>query len=137
MKKISLKTLVKKGLVTNISPLRINKNGFPYVTLLRGNSSNNLYFGKKTAEVVLGTFNVGDNIQQYLLDADVVEVPKDSRNEAQFKLVKSTSEYGSEGAFMEAFGIEEQVDFPITDFTKEFATKTAVVAVEEEVEEEA
>lgn len=131
MKKISLKTLVKKGLVTNISPLRVNKNGFPYVTLLRGNASNNLYFGKNTANVVLGTFSVGDNIQQYLLDADVIEVPEDSRNEAQFKLVKSTSEYGSEGSFLEAFGVEETTDFPITDFTKEFATKAAVVAAEE------
>jgi len=47
MKKISLKKLVQDRVVTNISGLRKNLNDYPYVTMLVGNKSQNVYLDKK------------------------------------------------------------------------------------------
>ena len=73
MKKISLKKLVQDRVVTNISGLRKNLNDYPYVTMLVGNKSQNVYFGQKTAELVADTFSENDSVLSFLSDAEVIQ----------------------------------------------------------------
>ncbi len=52
IKSVSLKKAAKFGVVRNISAVRTNESGYPYVTMLSGDKASNVYFGKKSAESV-------------------------------------------------------------------------------------
>lgn len=127
MKKISLRKLVQDRLVTNISSLRANVNGYPYVTMLTGNKSQNVYFGQKTAELVSNTFSVEDNILSFLADAEVIQTLNEA-GEVRFKLSKNAgSDYASETAMADIFGIElSSGEFDVKMFTQEFAAKEVI-----------
>ena len=127
MKKISLKKLVQDRLVTNISTLRANINGYPYVTMLVGNKSQNVYFGKKTAELVSDTFSENDNIMSFLADAEVIQTVNEA-GEIRFKLSKNAaSDYASETEMSAVFGVElSSGDFDVKLFTSEFTAKQEV-----------
>jgi len=124
MKKISLKKLVQDKVVTNISSLRVNINGYPYVTMLVGNKSQNVYFGQKTAELVSDTFSEGDSILAFLADAEVIETINEA-GETRFKLSKNAgSDYASETAMADVFGVElSSGEFDVRLFASEFAAK--------------
>ena len=51
-KSVSLRKAFENGVITNISKVRMNSNDYPYVTVLNGSKSNNVYFGKKSGESV-------------------------------------------------------------------------------------
>lgn len=51
-KSVSLRKAFENGVITNISKVRENSNHYPYVTVLNGTKSNNVYFGKKSAESI-------------------------------------------------------------------------------------
>jgi hypothetical protein len=51
-KSVSLEKAVKAGLITNISPVRVNSSGYAYITVINGDKASNLYFGKRSAEKV-------------------------------------------------------------------------------------
>lgn len=127
MKKISLKKLVQDRVVTNISALRTNINGYPYVTMLVGNKSQNVYFGQKTAEIVSDTFSVDDNILSFLADAEVIQTVNE-KGETRFKLSKNAgSDYATETAMADVFGVElSSGDFDVKLFTSEFTAKQEV-----------
>jgi hypothetical protein len=127
MKKISLKKLVQDRLVTNISALRTNINGYPYVTMLVGNKSQNVYFGQKTAEIVSDTFSVDDNILSFLADAEVIQTVNE-KGETRFKLSKNAgSDYATETAMADVFGVELSAgEFDVKLFASEFAAKEVV-----------
>ena len=127
MKKISLKKLVQDRVVTNISALRVNVSGYPYVTMLTGSKSQNVYFGQKTAEVVSDTFSVDDNILSFLADAEVIQTVNE-KGETRFKLSKNAgSDYATETAMADVFGVELSAgEFDVKLFASEFAAKEVV-----------
>mgnify|MGYP007095799188 FL=1 len=127
MKKISLKKLVQDRVVTNISGLRVNISGYPYVTMLTGSKSQNVYFGQKTAEIVSDTFSEGDNILSFLADAEVIQT-ENAQGEVRFKLSKNAgSDYASETAMADIFGIElSNGEFDVKLFASEFSAKEVV-----------
>ena len=124
LKSVTLKSLVQSGVVTGISKLRKNLTGYPYVTLLQGNKPNNVYFGKKTSTIVDGTFSEGDDLLQFLKNAEIVQT-KNEAGEIRFKLSNSgTSNYSSKAELMDVFGSTEQVtDFDMELFKSEFAVQ--------------
>lgn len=125
LQSISLIQLVKKGIVSNISEVRENSSGYPFVTLiktdrLRGNKSQNIYFGKETSQKVLDNFKVGDKILPFLKECNVVKT-KNAEGETRFKISHSTSPYSSEAELMSEFGLDEiATDFPVEEFAKQF-----------------
>ena len=131
MEQISLKKLVQDRIVTNISSLRENENGYPYVTLLmttpKGTASQNVYFGQKTAQIVSDTFKVGDNILSMLADAQVIKT-KNANNEVRYKLsISPTTDYTSETSMADVFGVELSAgDFNVAEFQKQFQTRESV-----------
>lgn len=123
---ISLTQLLKKGMITAISELRENTNGYPFVTFLKGSKANNVYFGVKTAEVIKGTFEKGDTILSFLKDCSVAKT-ENANGETRFKLFHSTSSYASESQLMAEFGLDSiATNFPIEEFAKEFTAKENV-----------
>ena len=131
MKKISLKKLVQDKVVTNISGLRTNINGYPFVTMLVGSKSQNVYFGQKTAELVANTFSENDNILSFLADAEVIQTQNEEQKangEWRFKLSKNAgSDYASETAMADVFGVELSAgEFDVKAFASEFTAKEVV-----------
>ena len=51
-KSVSLRKAFENKVITNISKVRVNASGYPYVTVLNGSKSNNVYFGKKSGALV-------------------------------------------------------------------------------------
>lgn len=134
MANISLSQLLINRTVTNVSVLRYNKSGYPYVTLLCGSKSNNCYFGQETAELINNTFEEGERVDSFLAECDIVEVPAEIRKEARFKIIKQgmgNSDYTSSSELYKSFGInaaDVKIDFPLEDFKKEFQVKTVTTA---------
>lgn len=127
MKKISLKKLVQDRVVTNISGLRVNISGYPYVTMLTGSKSQNVYFGQKTAELVSDTFSENDSILSFLADAEIIQTTNEA-GETRFKLSKNAgSDYATETAMADVFGVELSAgEFDVKLFASEFAAKEVI-----------
>jgi hypothetical protein len=124
MQKISLKKLVQDRVVTNISGLRVNISGYPYVTMLTGSKSQNVYFGQKTAELVSDTFSENDSVLSFLADAEIIQTTNEA-GETRFKLSKNAgSDYATETAMADVFGVELSAgEFDVKLFASEFAAK--------------
>ena len=131
LKTITLASLVKQGEVTDISLLHYNKSGYPFVTLLKGNKPNNVYFSLKTAEVINNHFKEKDNVISILKNANICQTTNEE-GEVRFKLsISETSNYVSKAELMSAFGVEESVtDFDLELFRNQFTSQTAVVPAE-------
>lgn len=131
MEQISLRELVKRGVVRNISTLRSNVNNYPYVTMLNKKSGSlNVYFGKKSAVLIQDNFEVGDNIVAALKDATIIRVKNEETKEIRYKLSipSPNSKYSTDSELMDVFGIEEvEQEFNIADFQAEFSTKPVEV----------
>lgn len=126
MEQISLRELVKRGVVRNISTLRKNISGYPYVTLLNSKSGSiNIYFGRKSSVLITDNFETGDNVVPALKDATVIKA-KNTEGEVRYKLSLPASggAYSTDSEIMDVFGIEEvEYEFNIADFQKEFSAK--------------
>lgn len=128
MEKTTLKHLYLRGIVTAISILRFNKSSYPYVTLLHGNKSQNVYFGKNSAKVIGAEFAEGDNIINRLKNADIV-MTTNAGGEERFKisLPSETSGYASQAEMDDVFGeVEIAADFDINKFEKLFTSREEV-----------
>ena len=129
MQSTSLKSLYFSGAFDVISTLKINTNGYPFVTLIKtapngGKSkSTNIYFGKASSELVLNTFEIGDSVLKAVIDADVV-LTENAAGEKRFKisLPKADRKYESSSAMAEAFGEKDnqEIDFNFDLFKAEF-----------------
>lgn len=128
LKSVSLKQLVKTKKITGIGNLSFNTNDYPFVTILQGDKSQNLYFGQKTAEKVSGTFQKGDNIMQFLKDCTVIQT-ENKEGETRFKLSSSEgTNYTSGASLLSAFDVEDEiVDLDINLFDKAFTSKSESV----------
>lgn len=129
MKSATLKSLVQSGVITNISHLRFNSNGFPFVTVLsKDGKSQNLYFGRTTARIVMDNFQEKDNILDFLVDTDIVET-ENAQGEVRFKISKTlNSNYSSIASLADAFGIEvKNQDFDYSTFKQLFVGKKEVI----------
>lgn len=127
LQSISLIQLVKKGIVSNISELRKNSNGYLFITLLSGNKAQNVYFGKNTSQKVSDNFEVGAKILPFLKECNIVKT-ENAEGEVRFKLSHSTSAYSSEFELMSEFGLDEiATDFPVEEFSKQFQSVTVNV----------
>jgi len=125
MKKISLKALLQMYAITAISVLRTNENGYPFVTCIdqKGNATN-LYFGKNSAEKMLGTFAVGAKVLSALVDAEVVDTINEA-GEQRFKLsLAGQNDYSSTSELATLFGVVETVgEFDLAKFRAEFTAR--------------
>jgi len=137
MEKISLRALVKGKHVNTISVLRLNENGYPYVTFIKQSggvtSSNNVYFDAKTsAPLILSKCVEGENILKHLVNADIFQV-ENKEGETRFKIYigGDTSKYATASQLEELFGLEEntEVDFSLEKFNKEFSKKPEPINV--------
>ena len=127
IKTTTLRNLWNKKVFTAISKLRKNSSGYYFVTLLNGKSANNMYFGKRTSQLVDGSFKEGDDLIQngFLLDAQVVET-KNAQNETRYKLSKSMGDYSSVASLEDAFGSSTESEFDYEGFQKQFSVPVAV-----------
>lgn len=118
------KAVVELGIQT-ISALRMNESGYPYVTLItKGSASNNLYFGKGSAEALPAE---GSKIVHLLKDATVVETTNED-GEIRFKLSipksgSAATGYSSASEMSDLFGLVEVSEFDMSAFKAEFQTK--------------
>jgi hypothetical protein len=126
MNQISLKQLLKTGVINNISGLRSNTNDYPFVTLLNGNKSTNVYFGKKSSEKILTEFtpDVATEKKAFykaIADATIVETAN-ADGEVRYKLsLSGSSDYATAAELMDVFGLDEvATEFDVTAFRKEF-----------------
>lgn len=124
METISLRKLVQDRHVQNISTLRVNTNGYPFVTLLGKNSSStNLYFGKKSAQIITDNAEEGDSIIAMLKNANVVRTENEG-GEVRYKLsISEGSNYANVSEMEEFFGVEPSDEgFSVKDFIATFST---------------
>jgi hypothetical protein len=123
MQSTSFKSLVQKGLVKTISTLRLNSNGYPFITLLnKQNRAANLYFGKNSSQSVLDTFGEGANVIELLKHAQVV-MTENANGEVRYK-ISTSGNYESEASIADAFGVEVESDFDFAEFAKQFENET-------------
>ena len=126
----SLRKVVTELGITTISALRMNESGYPYVTLItKGSASNNLYFGKGSAEVLPVA---GSKIIHLLKDATIVQT-ENSEGEQRFKLSipkagSAATGYAAASEMADLFGIVEESEFDMQAFKSEFQTKAVEVA---------
>lgn len=126
----TLASLYKKGVFQSISRLRSNSSNYPYVTLIKTRDgktySTNVYFGKKTSEIVSGTFQKGDAIASFLKNAEIVQT-KNEAGETRYKLSTSDhSNYSSKAELDELWGGESSGgNFDLALFQKEFTAQEA------------
>lgn len=126
LKSISFKELVRNKVVTTYSKLRINENGYPYITLLRGSMSSNVYFGKNSSAIILANYKTGDDITKELVKADVVLTINDNAEE-RFKIsLSNNSKYATASDIADAFGLDNEVadtNFDVLGFANTFEGK--------------
>src|SRR5574343_1368811 len=105
MKKVSLKSLYKQGKISSFSEVRENENGYPYLTIiLKEGSSQNLYFGQRSAENVV----VGQKLTaEQLLSAEVVQ-SVNKNGDIRFKLsIAGATDYQTSAELDSIFDVEE------------------------------
>lgn len=128
METISFRKLVQDRHVKSFSTLRINENGYPFVTLLGNNSASmNIYFGKKSAQIVTDNAEEGDGIALMLKDANVIKTFNEN-GELRYKMsLTQGSNYASTSELEEIFGVEASVgDFDVKEFLQAFSTVATV-----------
>lgn len=138
MKQILIKMLFKLGVVTAISTLRKNENGYWFLTFLGKNgNANNVYFGKESSKIISAKYKAGDNVLAELKTASVVLATNED-GEDRYKIsLQGTSEYSGVSALSEMFGVEQdEVDFDVDAFRADFSTNETVPPVEDETDEE-
>jgi hypothetical protein len=83
---VGLKPAVKAGIFTNISEVRVNTNGYPYVTFRGNNKGTNVYFSRTTAdEFVEGQVLTAADVVALRLGITVTETG-DNKGEKRLKL---------------------------------------------------
>lgn len=136
MKSVTLAELYKKGVFSNISRLRRNSSGYYFITLLKSKGdktlANNVYFGRKTSEIIEGTFQVGDAMGQFLKHGELVETTN-KENETRFKISTSgASNYQNEAELNEIWGnSDNKSDLDLKAFEAEFSSVEAVSVPQE------
>lgn len=130
METISFRKLVQDRHVKSFSTLRINTNGYPFVTLLgKDSSAMNIYFGRTSAGLILDNAEEGDGIAKMLKDANVIKV--DNEGEIRYKLIiPQGNNYTSISEMEEIFGVEASADdFDVKQFLQSFSTVASVSEV--------
>lgn len=148
-KTVQFKTLRNTKVIDTWSVVRTNTvNGFPYITLTKTelvngkpeSKTNNVYFGKKSAEIALKLVpsNMNDrtevnkclrDLTLLLVNAEVYDT-KNNNDEARFKIsFEGDSDYASQSMIDDLFGALEVSDsgFDLDRFKSEFTFKDGVV----------
>lgn len=88
LKTTSIKDFAKsKGFVNIVPRVRINDNGYPYVTFLDiDNKAENIYFSRKAAEQVAE----GTPVDASLLSKHQIGFPKNADGEERIKLISNS-----------------------------------------------
>lgn len=124
IKTMTLANLWKKGHITGFSTLRTNSNNYYFLTLFNGDKVTNLYFSKAMATFLTEQgFEKGEDlIAKGVLNTAEVVVTENDKKEQRFKIAlpSTNNEYSSRAAAEAAFGAQEQSEFPLQDFLKEF-----------------
>jgi len=121
MQTIEFKRLFKAANLKNFSVLRVNTNGYPFVTVMNANNrATNLYFSKNASGLVLDTFGEGKSVKNYLQSASVVKTENEA-GEMRYKIT-------SQGEYETFEDVETEIDFDLALFAKEFESQTVTTA---------
>lgn len=124
MKQILIKMLVNSGFITGISPLHINENGYPFLTLFgKNNTANNVYFGKESSKLIKAKHAKGADVLSELDGASIVlAMSGENRDQPRYKIsLKGSSNYSGIAALSAMFG-EVESDFDKGAFASEFTS---------------
>ena len=105
MKKATLLSLVKLGLIRNISPVRSNTNGYLYCTVISADGRvQNIYFGQRSSEQVVE----GERLSQQQLQSIELVAAVNAAGETRVKisLPGDAGDYTNVAAM---FGVEQPV----------------------------
>lgn len=138
MKSINFTQLLLSKTITGFNAtVQKNKNGYPFITLYRGGTANNVYFSKDAGKVVVDS-GITD-IKLIAKELQLVRIPDESANQTPFKLSFVGKDKGvSTQEMAEMLGINQVdlIDFDLNEFVREFRGVSAATQVEEvEVEE--
>lgn len=128
IKSVSLSTIAKKGVISNVSEVRENTNNYPYVTFLstRKNEtvSTNIYFGQKSALKV----SVGSKLSAEQIKNAQVVLSVNADGEERLKLsLGGQNDYTNLASI---FDLEEDhTDEIVTLFQNQMSAKPQVVKV--------
>lgn len=129
---ISLSKAAKDANVTIISELRANTSGYAYITFItKDGASNNVYFGKNSAEALPPIGTPFKGLLHLLKDATIVQV-MNADGETRFKVSvpkagSKAAGYSTASEMAALFGIEEESAFDMAAFKAEFQTKQVAV----------
>lgn len=120
MKSTSLLSLAKGGHLRNISAVRVNSNGYKYITFLKGSAATNVYLGRKTAEIL----EEGDVITPELAKDAVVILATNAAGEPRLKF--SINAGGTYSDVTSLFGVAGDVEV-IQALNAAYTAREAVV----------
>jgi hypothetical protein len=128
MKKLSLKTIAKEVGISGISVVRENSNEFKFITILKGNTAFNLYFGQKSSDKVV----VGEQVPKELIKDSEVILAVNADGEERLKLsIGGVSEYVSAESLFDIS--PEANDEVVAAFKASFTTRQVAPVIEDEV----
>lgn len=121
IKSTSLLSLAKGGHVRNISAVRVNANGYKYITFLNGKGgATNVYLGRKTSEM----FEEGDIINAEMAQDAVVVLATNEAGEERLKFSINTG--GTYSDVTALFGVSGDQEV-ITVLKAAYSTREAAV----------
>jgi len=112
------KSLAKLVGITKVSPgLKINQNGYPYVTLYRKDGkATNVYFSRASAQSVIDTIGEGNSVKNYILSTSIAKTV----NEGGETRYKFTSPNNRESLFEDD---NDVTNFNVEEFVKQFESQ--------------
>lgn len=130
MQSISFKSLYLAKVFSTITKLRVNKNGYHFITLINKNGeANNLYFSKNSDGYIGANYEVGEDITSLLVKSEIVAV-ENADGELRHKItLQGSTDYIGANVLDELFGVETAVDFNIENFKAEFSAEEAPAPV--------
>ena len=127
MLQVKLGVAAKSAKVSDFSTLRVNANGYPYITFItRDSKSNNVYFGKKSTDAIeMDGLIEGDSVKHLMATASLIDTLNE-KGEQRFKLsLQGISDYES-AADVFGYELEEDGKFDFKRFIGEFTAKVLV-----------
>lgn len=127
MEQTSLKSLVVNGanaIIKSFSPVRINTNGYKYITCLNPKGeANNVYLGKGTAERMPIGMELRQLTKEQLDNMKLIKTINEN-GEVRFKFgMAGISDYTTAEALFE--DLETSIGFDLHEFKAEFTAKPA------------
>lgn len=123
IKQISLKKAHQnKAVTTIVTIVKSNVSGYKYITLLKDKAATNVYFGRKSSEMVLE----GEDIRELLVNASLIKAVNEA-GETRLKIsLSGDSEYVSTDSL---FGASDELSVSEKEVLNFLETQYSTVTV--------